>query len=67
MTRRGRTVPSLTVRVSHEATRLSKSHVAAAFERLVPVLERRTRPVCAEGDVQRTDAESGNAKPMKGR
>ncbi len=43
MTRRGRTVPSLTVRVSHEATRLSQAHVAAAFERLVPVLERQTR------------------------
>jgi len=67
MFRRSRKSSGLKVRVSHEATRLSKSHVAAAFERLVPVLERRTRPVCAEGDVQRTDAESGNAKPMKGR
>ena len=36
MIRRGGMVPSLTVRVSHEATRLSKTHVAAAFERLVP-------------------------------
>jgi len=42
MTRRSGTVPSLKVRVSHEASRLSKTHVAAAFERLVPVLERQT-------------------------
>jgi len=48
MTRRGGTVPSLTVRVSHEATRLSKTHVAAAFERLVPALERQTRLPRAE-------------------
>ena len=64
MTRRGRTVPSLTVRVSHEATRLSKTHVAAAFERLVPVLERQTRLLCAEGVKHKTDAARGGAKPM---
>jgi hypothetical protein len=64
MTRRDRTVPSLTVRVSHEATRLSKTHVAAAFERLVPVLERQTRLPRAEADKHDTDAARGGAKPM---
>jgi hypothetical protein len=64
MPRRDRTVPSLTVRVSHEATRLSKTHVAAAFERLVPVLERQTRLPRAEADKHDTDAARGGAKPM---
>ncbi len=48
MTRRSGTVPGLKVRVSHEATRLSQTHVAMAFERLVPVLERQIRLLCAE-------------------
>ncbi len=64
MTRRSGTVPSLTVRVSHEANRLSKTHVAAAFERLVPVLERQTRLPCAESDKHEADAARGGAKPM---
>ena len=64
MTRLGGTVPSLTVRVSHEATRLSKTHVAAAFEQLVPVLERQTRLPCAEADKHGTDAARRGAKPM---
>jgi hypothetical protein len=64
MSRRSGTVPGLTVRVSHEATRLSKTHVAAAFEQLVPVLERQTRPPCAEADKHDTDAACGGAKPM---
>ncbi len=64
MTRRGGTVPSLTVRVSHEATRLSKTHVAAAFERLVPALERQTRLPRAESDKHDTDAARGGTKPM---
>ncbi len=64
MTRRGRTVPSVTVRVSHEATRLSKTHVAAAFEQLVPVLERQARLPRAEADKHDTDAARGGAKPM---
>jgi len=34
----------MAVRVSHEATRYSKAQVTAAFEYLVPVLERRVRP-----------------------
>ena len=64
MGRRGGTVPGLTVRVSHEATRLSKTHVAAAFERLVPVLERQTRLPRAEADEHDTDAARGGAKPV---
>jgi len=64
MTRRGGTVPSLTVRVSHEATRLSKMHVAAAFERLVPALERQTRLPRAESDKHDTNAARGATKPM---
>lgn len=64
MTRRGGTVPSLTVRVSHEATRLSKTHVAAAFEQLVPVLERQTRLPHAEADKHDTTTAHGSAKPM---
>ncbi len=64
MTRRSGTVPSLKVRVSHEASRLSKTHVAAAFERLVPVLERQTRLPCAESDKHRAEATRGGAKPM---
>jgi len=67
MARRSGTVPSLTVRVSHEATRLSKTHVAAAFERLVPVLERQTRLPCAEADKHDTDAARGGAEPMTDR
>jgi len=64
MTRRGGKGPDLTVRVSHEANRLSQAHVAAAFERLVPVLERQTRLLCAAGDKHETDAARGGAKPM---
>jgi len=64
MTRRGGTVPSLTVRVSHEATRLSTAHVAAAFERLVPALERQTRLPCAQSDKHDTDAARGGTKPV---
>ena len=64
MIRRGGMVPSLTVRVSHEATRLSKTHVAAAFERLVPVLERQARLLYAEGDKHKADAARGGTKPM---
>ncbi len=64
MTRRSGTVPGLTVRVSHEANRLSQAYVAAAFERLVPVLERQTRLPCAESDKHRAEAMCGGAKPM---
>ncbi len=59
MTRRSGKGPGLTVRVSHEATRLSREHVAAAFERLVPVLERQIRLSCAESNKQETDVRRG--------
>ncbi len=64
MTRRSGKGSSLTVRVSHEATRLSQAHVAAAFEQLVPALERQTRSACAERDKPRADALRGGTKPM---
>jgi hypothetical protein len=37
--------PALTVRVSHEADRLSEQHLADAFERLVATIVRRSAPV----------------------
>jgi len=64
MTRRSGKGPGLTVRVSHEATRLSQTHVASAFERLVPVLERQTRLLRAEGGKQEADAARGGAELM---
>ncbi len=67
MTRRGKKFVGLKVRVSHEPTRLSKAHVAAAFERLVPVLERPTRQVCPEGDQHWADATLQGAKPIRRR
>jgi hypothetical protein len=45
MSRRDENPPRLAVRVSHEAARYSKAQVAAAFECLVPNLERRVRPL----------------------
>ena len=43
--RRRETRPStLKVRVSHEVTRLEKQCMADAFERLLPIVERRLRP-----------------------
>ena len=44
MLRRDKNRAPLSIRASHEATRSSKAQYAAAFERLVPVLERRVRP-----------------------
>ena len=44
MLRRDKDRAPLSIRASHEATRSSKAQYAAAFERLVPVLERRVRP-----------------------
>lgn len=67
MSRRSGKLAGLKVRVSHEATRLSEAHVAAAFERLVPVLERQTRLVCDGGDQYWTDATSKGVKPMRKR
>lgn len=64
MSRRGEKRPSLTVRVSHEPTRLSQAHVAAAFEQLVPALERHTRSACAEHGMPRAaDAQCVGAMP----
>jgi len=67
MSRRSEWPPGLKVRVSHEATRLSKPRVAAASECLVPVLERQTSPPCAQGDAHWAEAMRGSAKPMRGR
>ncbi len=64
MTRRSGKGLGLTVRVSHEATRLSQVHVASAFERLVPVLERQTRQPCTESSKCVADAAHGRATPM---
>ena len=64
MTRRVGMVPGLRVRVSHEATRLSPVHVAAAFEQLVPVVERQTSLPRAEGDKHDAAAGHGSARPM---
>ena len=43
MRRRGTTPPILKVRVSHEVSRLEKQCMADAFERLLPIVERRLR------------------------
>jgi hypothetical protein len=64
MTRRGGMVPGLRVRVTHEATRLSQAHVAAAFEQLVPVLERQISLPRAESDKHEAAAGHGSARPM---
>ena len=42
--------PLLEVRVSHEVTRLGRQCMADAFERLLPVLERRIMPRTASDD-----------------
>jgi hypothetical protein len=47
---RRRTSPRpLTVRVSHEVSRLERQCMADAFERLLPIIERRLRPQPDEG------------------
>ncbi len=67
MTRRSGEVAGLKVRVSHEPTRLSPAHVAAAFERLVPVLERPTRQIGPEDARHGTDGLPQGAKLMRKR
>ena len=67
MTRRSGEVAGLKVRVSYEPTRLSQAHVAAAFERLVPVLERQTGQICPEDVRHGTDATPRIAKSMRKR
>ena len=44
MPRRRTNLRPLTVRVSHEASRLEQHVMADAFERLLPIIERRLRP-----------------------
>jgi hypothetical protein len=44
MPRRRTSRRPLTVRVSHEASRLEQHVMADAFERLLPIIERRLRP-----------------------
>jgi hypothetical protein len=67
MTRRSGEVAGLKVRVSYEPTRLSQAHVAAAFERLVPVLERQTRQIGPEDARHGSDATPQGATPMRKR
>jgi hypothetical protein len=67
MTRRSGEVAGLKVRVSYEPTRLSQAHVAAAFERLVPVLERQTRQIGPEDTRHGSDATPQGATPMRKR
>ena len=43
MWRRKTNPPTLKIRVSHEVTRLEKQCMADAFERLLPIVERRLR------------------------
>jgi hypothetical protein len=57
--------PLLEVRVSHEATRLGRQYMADAFERLLPVLERRIMPQ-SDGSGLREIA-SGRARSVRGR
>ncbi len=44
MRRRKTSPPALKVRVSHEISRLERQCMADAFERLLPIVERRLRP-----------------------
>ena len=57
--------PLLEVRVSHEVTRLGRRCMADAFERLLPVLERRIVPR-SDGSGLR-EFPSGQAKSVRGR
>ena len=53
MRRRKTRPPTLKIRVSHEASRLEQQCMAEAFERLLPILERRLRPEPEERGVPR--------------
>ena len=44
MRRRKTRPPTLKIRVSHEVSRLEQQCMADAFERLLPILQRRLRP-----------------------
>jgi hypothetical protein len=67
MPRRGKTPKLLLIRASHEATRSSKAQYAAAFECLVPVLERRVRPPPLEATRDPTAATTWQAGQRIGR
>lgn len=48
MPRRSTSPRPLTVRVSHEVSRLEQHCMADAFERLLPIIERRLQPQSGE-------------------
>jgi hypothetical protein len=56
MRRRKMQLPSLRIRVSHEVSRIEKHCMADAFERLLPIVERRLRPRPDEHSEQRQAA-----------
>ena len=58
MPRRRTSLRPLTVRVSHETSRLEQQVMADAFERLLPIIERRLRPqpdTCGSPDQATSD------------
>ncbi len=59
MWRRKTHLPTLNVRVSHEVTRLEMQCMADAFERLLPIVERRLRPD-QRGSPRETGLETAN-------
>jgi hypothetical protein len=59
--------PLLEVRVSHEVTRLGRQCMADAFERLLPVLERRIVPRSDSDTPQEEEALASQAKPTRRR
>ena len=56
MVRRNKDPPRLKVRVSHEASRRGKACVTAAFECLVPIVERQAerQSACGQGAIAAT-------------
>jgi hypothetical protein len=62
MRRRKTERPSLKIRVSHEVGRLSGQYVADAFERLLPIVERRVRSPPEECG---PEGEAASAKPIQ--
>ena len=59
MWRRETSPPALKVRVSHEISRLERQCMADAFERLLPIVERRLRPD-QRGSPRETGLETAN-------
>ena len=62
MRRRKTERPSLKIRVNHEVGRLSGQYVADAFERLLPIVERRVRSPPEE---RGPESEAASAKPIQ--